>query len=57
MTTIVIQYVHPPIPDRSFDYCAYIRDMEGWAQGYGATAAQALRELANLMEDFEEEAT
>ena len=38
-----VRYIHPPIPDRSSDYCAYY-DPEGTV-GWGATAVEAVFDL------------
>lgn len=40
---ITVEYVHPPIPDRDMDYCAYL-DPEG-PIGWGSTRAEAVRDL------------
>jgi hypothetical protein len=46
---IRISHVFPPIPDRRFDYCAYIGDGdEGTLQGWGATPKEALEDLSRV---------
>lgn len=43
---IVVDYIHPPIPNRNFDYTAYFDGYEpGDAIGYGPTAEDAVRDL------------
>lgn len=44
--TVEINY--PPIPVRSFDYCAYY-DAESGPYGYGATEADALADLEDRL--------
>lgn len=46
---IVTEYVYPPIPIRSFDWCAHYDDPEGPC-GYGATETEA---IADLTENYE----
>lgn len=46
---IQVVCVYPPIPVRSFDYCAY-RDPER-RQGFGATEADAIADLLQQEED------
>jgi hypothetical protein len=44
--TIVTLCICPPIPDRSFDWCAYYDgDEEGGPRGYGATEQEAVNDL------------
>lgn len=40
---MIVEYVHPPIPMRSFDFLAY-EDPEG-IYGWGSTEAQALADF------------
>jgi hypothetical protein len=45
---IKTQNIFPPIPDRRFDWCAVDDDTydgEGSPIGYGATEAEAIRDL------------
>ena len=49
MTKIITTYVHPPIPDRRFDWCAYHDgEEEKGNYGYGKTEAEALEDLKRL---------
>ena len=43
--------IAPAIGSRDFDYTAWVDGEEEWRQGYGATAAAA---IADLMEQIEE---
>lgn len=43
MDPITTSYIHPPIPLRQFDWCAY-RDPEGLC-GYGRTELDAVADL------------
>lgn len=50
---IVTSYVHPPIPIRSNDWCAYYDgDEELGHYGWGRTEAEA---VADLKENFDED--
>ena len=54
MRDIVATFVYPPIPWRSFDWCAVDRntyDGEGCPMGFGATAAEAIADLEQQLED------
>lgn len=53
--TIVVSYDCKPIPDRNFDYCAYIDgDEERQHYGYGKTEIEAVLNLIEeYIEDFE----
>ena len=43
---ITVNFIHPPIPIRSFDYCAYYKDEEERGEyGYGATEQEAIDDL------------
>lgn len=42
---VVVEFIHPPIPDRSFDYCAYLDGREGGPAGYSDTEAGAIEAL------------
>lgn len=43
---IVTSYIHPPIPNRNFDWCAYRKgDEESGRYGWGATAQEAINNL------------
>jgi hypothetical protein len=44
--------IHPPIPLRQFDWCAY-RDPERKPYGYGATEAEAIADLLAQEEEGE----
>ena len=52
---INLTYVYPPIPDRRHDWLAYPDGEEENTilQGWGQTPFQALRELADRLEDQE----
>ncbi len=47
-----VLYVYPPIPIRSFDWCAYYEgdDHEG-PRGWGATREEAIAELKEITDD------
>lgn len=50
---IVTTHVYPPIPMRSFDWCAFFEDEEGdedGMRGWGKTQESA---IANLMEQVD----
>ena len=54
MTTvqILVEYVHPPIPVRYFDWCATFADYEpGDPVGHGETQYEAILDLLENMED------
>lgn len=44
---IITHYVHPPIPIRGWDWCAY-RDPESKIVGWGKTEGAALADFARL---------
>jgi len=47
---IVTSFIHPPIPIRTVDWCAWFDgEEEGGVVGYGATEADAIEDL--LWED------
>lgn len=48
---IITSYVHPPIPSRNFDWCAYYDGMEEGACGYGKTEDEAVADLVNNYEE------
>ena len=49
---VVVAHEYPPIPVRTMDFCAYVDgDEELGNYGWGATPSDALRELADLIED------
>ena len=49
---IITDYVHPPIPVRRFDWCAYRDgDDEAGPTGTGATEADAIADLLSLEEE------
>lgn len=51
------QHVYPPIPIRTMDWCAFDEDTYDGAEdshpivGWGATEAEAVADLKQLMED------
>lgn len=52
---IVTSFVYPPIPVRSFDWCAhYDGEEEAGNYGYGATEAEAVQDfIDNCQEDHD----
>lgn len=49
---VVVAHEYPPIPVRTMDYCAYVDgEEERGNYGWGATPAEALRELAEIIEE------
>lgn len=56
---IVTRHVYPPIPIRSFDWCAVDDDTYDGAPdsgnrdqiGYGSTEAEAIADLLNILTD------
>jgi DNA-directed RNA polymerase subunit RPC12/RpoP len=47
---IVTSYIYPPIPERSFDWCATLDGYEpGDPIGYGATEDRAIRDLKETL--------
>lgn len=53
---IVIEYIHPPIPNRSCDWRAWIDgNEEDGPVGWGATKEEALRDLEEEMSESYEE--
>ena len=52
---IKLEYVYPPIPDRRHDWLAYPDGYEEdtTLQGWGKTPIEALRELADRLEELE----
>jgi hypothetical protein len=54
MRDVVLKQVYPPIPIRSFDWCAWHDDDEESNTGWGATPEEALADLAQLDEDDED---
>lgn len=50
---IITTHVCPPIPVRSFDWCAYLdgREEDG-PKGWGATEAEAIADLRENCEDW-----
>ena len=53
---IILTHVYPPIPTRSHDWLAYPDGHEEntFLQGWGRTRAEALRDLADRIDDSEE---
>ncbi len=48
------EYVHPPIPDRTSDWAAWIDGDEEWLMAYGATKQQAIDALLERIAEVEE---
>lgn len=46
---IVTVYEHPPIPDRQFDWAAWVDGKEDGHIGHGATEADAVYDLVGLV--------
>lgn len=43
---IIVKYIHPPIPTRRFDWCAYVEGHEEIGPyGWGKTAGEAKIDL------------
>lgn len=55
MTDIATNYVHPPIPHRGFDWCAWFSadGEEAGRYGWGATEEAAIRDLKQRFQDGE----
>ncbi len=52
--TIVTEHKFPPIPDRRFDWVAYVEgEEEDGPYGYGETEADAIEALVAQLEDEE----
>jgi len=52
---IVVDYIHPPIPNRNFDYRAYFDGYEpGDIVAFGPSPEEAVQELIALMEEAED---
>lgn len=50
MENIVVVHVYPPIPLRSFDWCAYYEgDEENGDRGWGTTKEEAVKSLLELV--------
>lgn len=56
MGKLITSHVNPPIPNRGFDWCAYIEgDEEAGKYGYGATEEEAVADfIENYGEEYEE---
>ena len=56
MRKIITSYISPPIPDRSYDWCAYYDgEAEAGGYGYGETEAEAIADfIENCAEDHDE---
>lgn len=53
--TIVTLYIYPPIPVRSFDWCAYLEgDEEDGPRGFGKTKEEAIENLKEELDIAEE---
>ena len=50
--TIRIARIAPPVPSRRFDYAAWIDGREECYQGYGPTAADAIADLVEQIEEY-----
>lgn len=48
---IVTSHIYPPIPIRDYDWCAYYDGEEEGDCGYGATEAEAIRDLKDNYEE------
>jgi len=49
---MITSFVYPPIPIRQFDWCAYLDDdVESGPYGWGATEAEAILDLEDLLND------
>lgn len=48
---IITDFVYPPIPIRNFDWVAYRDGDEEGPQGHGATEAEAIAELMELLDE------
>jgi hypothetical protein len=47
---LIVENVYPPIPDRSFDWCAYDLDSPEGPQGYGPTKERAIEDFNEKLE-------
>jgi hypothetical protein len=48
MTSVITHHIHPPIPQRQFDWVALFEgDEESQTHGYGASKLEALVDLAD----------
>lgn len=53
---IITTYVHPPIPYRGSDWCAYYDGAEeGGNYGWGATESEAMENFLEIMSEKEAE--
>lgn len=57
---IVTTHIFPPIPDRNFDWMAYLENdaEKPWMHGYGPTEQDAIEDLKRLIQEraeYEEE--
>jgi hypothetical protein len=54
---ITTRFVHPPIPDRSHDWLAFLADREEETRfyGYGRTEEEARQECVAAIEEWEAE--
>ena len=48
--------IAPPIGTRAFDFTAWVDGEEEWRQGYGPTAAAAIADLVEQIEEYFDEA-
>lgn len=54
--TINLQYVHPPIPDRDYDWCATLDGYDmGDPIGQGMYPTEAIADLLEQVEEKEDE--
>jgi hypothetical protein len=50
--TILTSCIAPPVPSRNFDFTAWVDGREEWLQGYGPTAAAAIQDLQEQIEEL-----
>lgn len=50
----IVEYIHPPIPIRQFDYCAYFDGEEEGICEFGKTEDEAIENLKKLAEQLNE---
>lgn len=48
---IITEFIYPPIPVRNFDWVAYRDGDEEGPQGHGATEAEAIAELMEMLDE------
>jgi hypothetical protein len=52
-TNIITVFVHPPIPVRDHDWCAYVDGDEEGACGWGRTEIEAIEDLKEQLDELE----